>query len=156
MEEMRQLINKRGGEVAPWSPHGGQREAATAGGDEGRTTEFFKSIEESVSEADKSLVRAAASQEALSINVSLLAADLKEVSPLVCLPHQSADFLSQKASLLEKSRVELQSTKRQCGLVKSLLADATAENEIMYEVSQTIFLGSDTERGGISPEMSFF
>jgi hypothetical protein len=45
-------------------------------------------------------------------------------------------LLSQKASLLEKSRVELQSTKRQCELVKSLLADATAENEIMYEVSQ--------------------
>ena len=84
MEEMRQLINKRGGEVAPpWSHHGGQRGAASAGGDGGRTTDFLKSIEESVSEADKSLVRAAASQEALSINISLLAADLKEVSPLV-------------------------------------------------------------------------
>lgn len=86
MEEMRELINKRGGEVAPRSHHGGQREAATAGGDGGRTTEFLKSIEESVSEADKSLVRAAASQEALSINVGLLAADLKEVSPLVMSP----------------------------------------------------------------------
>lgn len=32
-------------------------------------------------------------------------------------------------------RVELQNTKRQCELVKSLLADATAEKEIMYEVS---------------------
>lgn len=116
MEEMRQLINKRSGEVAPWSRHGGQREAATAGGDGCRTTECLKSIEESVSEADRSLVRAAASQEALSINIGLLAADLKE-----------------KSSLLEKSRVELQSTKRQCVLVKSLLADATAENEIMYE-----------------------
>jgi len=41
----------------------------------------------------------------------------------------------QKASLLEKSRVELRSTKRQCELVKSLLADATTENEMMYEVS---------------------
>jgi hypothetical protein len=78
MEEMRQLINKRSGEVASWTPNGGQRDAATAGGDE-----FLKYIEESVSEADKSLVRAAASQEALSINISLLAADLKEVSPLV-------------------------------------------------------------------------
>ena len=85
MEEMRQLINKRGGEVVPRSHHGVQREAATAGGDGDRTIEFLKSIEESVSEADKSLVRAAASQEALSINVSLLAADLKEVSPLVML-----------------------------------------------------------------------
>jgi hypothetical protein len=81
MEEMRQLINKRSGEVAPpWSHHGGPRGAATAGGDGDRTTEFLKSIEESVSEADKSLVRAAANQEALSINISLLAADLKEVS----------------------------------------------------------------------------
>lgn len=32
-------------------------------------------------------------------------------------------------------RAELQNTKRQCELVKSLLADATAEKEIMYEVS---------------------
>lgn len=83
MEEMRQLISKRSGEVAPRSQHGGQREAATASGDGGRTNEFLKSIEESVSEADKSLVRAAANQEALSINISLLAADLKEVSPFV-------------------------------------------------------------------------
>ena len=82
MDEMRQLIGKRGGELTPRS----QREATTADGDGGRSTEFLKSIEESVSEADKSLVRAAASQEALSINVSLLAADLKEVSPLVISP----------------------------------------------------------------------
>jgi hypothetical protein len=52
--------------------------------------------------------------------------------------------------------VELQSTKRQCVLVKSLLADATAENEIMYEVSQTTSFGLDTERGGRHPEMGFF
>jgi phage terminase large subunit-like protein len=109
-----------------------------AGIDAGRTTEFLNSIEDSVSEADKSLVRAASSQEALSINIGLLAADLKEVSlPCNIAPHQSADLLSQKASLLEKSRVELQSTKRQCELVKSLLADSTAENEIMYEVSKS-------------------
>jgi hypothetical protein len=157
MEEMRQLINKRSGEVAPRSHHGGQRGTAAAGGDGGRTIEFLTSIEESVSEADKSLVRAAASQEALSINISLLAADLKEVSPLVINhPHQSANFLSQKASLLEKSRVELQSTKRQCVLVKSLLADATAENEIMYEVSQTNSLGLDAERVGYLPRCIFF
>jgi len=34
--------------------------------------------------------------------------------------------------------MELQGTKRQCELVKSLLADATAENEMMYEVGQTL------------------
>jgi hypothetical protein len=43
------------------------------------------------------------------------------------------DFI-QKSTDLEKTRVELQNTKRQCELVKSLLADATAEKEIMYEV----------------------
>lgn len=84
MEEMRQLISKRSGEAAPpWSQYRGQREAAIAGGDASQTTEFFKSIEDAVSEADKSLVRAASSQEALSINIGLLAADLKEVSLIV-------------------------------------------------------------------------
>ncbi|KAI9507546.1 hypothetical protein F5148DRAFT_1307723 [Russula earlei] len=116
MEEMRQLISKRGGEATPRSQHRGQKEAATAGSDAGRTAELLRSIEDAASEADRSLIRAASSQEALSVNIGLLAADLKE-----------------KASLLEKCRVELRSTKRQCELVKSLLADATAENEIMYE-----------------------
>jgi hypothetical protein len=103
MEEMRQLINKRGGEVVPRSHHGGQKEAATAGGDGGRTTEFLKSIEESVSEADKSLVRAAASQEALSINISLLAADLKEVSPLVMSPFIKAPTFCHRKPVFSKS-----------------------------------------------------
>jgi len=116
MEEMRQLISKRGGEPTPRSQHKGQKEAATAGNDAGRTGELLRSIEDALSEADRSLVRAASSQEALSVDIGLLAADLKE-----------------KASLLEKSRVELRSTKRQCELVKSLLADATTENEMMYE-----------------------
>jgi len=41
----------------------------------------------------------------------------------------------QKAMEFDKARIELQNTRRQCELVKSLLADATAEKEIMYEVS---------------------
>jgi hypothetical protein len=87
MEEMRQLISKRSGEAAPpWSQYRGQREAAIAGSDAGQTTEFLRSIEDAVSEADKSLVRAASSQEALSINIGLLAADLKEVSLIVISP----------------------------------------------------------------------
>jgi hypothetical protein len=40
--------------------------------------------------------------------------------------------------------MELQGTKRQCELVKSLLADATAENEMMYEVGQTLILIGNT------------
>lgn len=41
----------------------------------------------------------------------------------------------QRLEDLEKTRVELQNAKRQCELVKSLLADASAEKDIMYEVS---------------------
>lgn len=39
----------------------------------------------------------------------------------------------QKSIELERARLDLQNSRRQCELVKSLLADATAEKEIMYE-----------------------
>lgn len=41
----------------------------------------------------------------------------------------------QKDAELVRANNELQHAKRQCELVKKLLADATAENEIMYDVS---------------------
>lgn len=50
------------------------------------------------------------------------------------------DHYYQRAIELERARLELQASKRQCELVKSLLADATAEKEIMYEV-RPVFLG---------------
>jgi protein ECT2 len=140
MEEMRQLIGKRGGEMTPLLQHRGQKEAPTSGTDAVRTGDFLGSIEDAVSEADKSLVRAASNQEALAIDIGLLIADLREVSLIaISLIFQHADCRLQKASLLEKSRMELQSTKRQCELVKSLLADATAENEMMYQVGIIFF-----------------
>ncbi|KAI0268336.1 hypothetical protein BC834DRAFT_687638 [Gloeopeniophorella convolvens] len=114
MEEMRQLIGKR--DATPRSQHRMSREITISGADANRNGELLRSIEEAASEADKNLLRAASTQEALAVDLSLLAADLKE-----------------KASLLEKARVELQNTNRQVVLVRSLLADATAENEIMYE-----------------------
>ncbi len=142
MEEMRQLISKRGGEAVQRPLSRGPKEVVGAGTDAGRAGECLRSIDDAVSEADKSLLRAASNQEALAVDLGLVAADLKEVSsgrPLVILAHNKALTLpSQKVNLLEKSRVELQSTKRQCELVKSLLADATAENEIMYEVSTSL------------------
>jgi hypothetical protein len=79
MEEMRQLISKRSGETTPRSQHRSQKEAATASTDAGRTEELLGSIEDALSEADKSLVRAASNQEALSVDIGLLATDLKEV-----------------------------------------------------------------------------
>jgi len=50
----------------------------------------------------------------------------------------------QKSTELEKARTELQNAKRQCELVKSLLADTTAEKEIMYEVTKISFIQCDT------------
>jgi len=69
-----------------------------------------------VSETDQHLTRAATNHETMRDDLKLLTSDFKE-----------------KLSDLEKTRVELQNSKRQCELVKSLLADATAEKEIMYE-----------------------
>jgi hypothetical protein len=80
MEEMRQLISKRSVEATPRLQHKGPKEAATAGTDAVRTGDLLQSIEDIVSEADRSLVRAASNQEALSIDIGLLVADLKEVS----------------------------------------------------------------------------
>jgi hypothetical protein len=79
MEEMRQLISKRSGDVTPRSQFRVPKEAASTGGDAIRTGDVLRSIEEAVSEADKSLVRAASSQEALAVDVGLLATDLNEV-----------------------------------------------------------------------------
>jgi hypothetical protein len=80
MEEMRQLISKRSGELTPRSHFRASKEATSTGSDPIRAGDFWQSVEEAVSEADKSLVRAASSQEALAIDVALLATDLKEVS----------------------------------------------------------------------------
>ncbi|KAI0050211.1 hypothetical protein FA95DRAFT_662337 [Auriscalpium vulgare] len=116
LEEMRQLIGKRNGEVTPRSRTRSAVDTPPLGHDKPRPDEAVQLVEESASEADKALLRAASTQDALGVDLALLAADLKE-----------------KATLLEKARLELQSTRRQCELVKNLLADATAENEIMYE-----------------------
>jgi hypothetical protein len=80
MEEMRQLLSKRSGESTPRLQHKGQKEAATTGTDAIRPGDFLKCIEDAVSEADKSLVRAASNQEALFVDIGLLVADLNEVS----------------------------------------------------------------------------
>jgi hypothetical protein len=49
-------------------------------------------------------------------------------------------MIFQKADELEKARVDLQNSKRQCEVIKSLLNDATTEKEIMYEVRAALVL----------------
>ncbi|KAI0065897.1 hypothetical protein BV25DRAFT_1821601 [Artomyces pyxidatus] len=108
LDEMRQLIGKRAGEG---TPRARARSFAEPSADDA-----LRLIEEAATDADRALLRAAAAQDALGADLARLAADLSE-----------------KGALLDRARAELQSTRRQCELVKSLLADATAENEIMYE-----------------------
>ena len=83
MEEMRQLIGKRGGESEKRPQSRGSKEVVGASTDTGGAGECLRSIEDAASQADKSLLRAASNQEALTVDLGLVAADLKEVRPLV-------------------------------------------------------------------------
>lgn len=80
---------------------------------------FIRSVDVLVTEADKDLIKAIKNQDALQAELFRLAEEFK-----------------QRAVEFERTKLELQNSKRQCELVKSLLADATAEKDIMYEVSK--------------------
>jgi len=118
MDEMRQLIGKRYGPTTPRTPQRNTVETPkrTSNAEYSPFDDFAHSIEDYVFDADGNLAKALAAQDELQADVKAISASLKE-----------------KAIEIERSRVELQNTKRQCELVKSLLADATAEKEIMYE-----------------------
>ncbi|KAJ7765035.1 hypothetical protein DFH07DRAFT_811208 [Mycena maculata] len=117
MEEMRQLIGQRQGEGTPRSrPLSTTVDTPVRASGSGRTGDIHRSLTTLVSEADASLLRASSNHEALENGIQQLTDDLKD---------RSMEF--------EKTRLELQNARRQCELVKSLLADATAEKEIMYE-----------------------
>ncbi|KIY49377.1 hypothetical protein FISHEDRAFT_41844 [Fistulina hepatica ATCC 64428] len=111
MEEMRQLIGQREG-VTPRGHRLTSSHSASSIDSEGHK----RAIERLVSDVERDLERASSSQDALSHDVQQLVTELER----------------QRATL-EKTRNELQNSKRQCELVKSLLEDATAEKEIMYE-----------------------
>ncbi|KAJ6515729.1 hypothetical protein C8R45DRAFT_957434 [Mycena sanguinolenta] len=119
MEEMRQLIAQRDGTGTPRSrPLSMAVDTPVRGASAGsnRMDDVQRSLTALVTEADAGLVRASSNHEALESAVRQLADDLQE-----------------RSAELEKTRLELQNARRQCELVKSLLADATAEKEIMYE-----------------------
>ncbi|KAG1840091.1 hypothetical protein DFJ58DRAFT_811218 [Suillus subalutaceus] len=117
LDEMRQLISKRQQEGTPRNrPRSFVTELSTPGPPAILGTSNISLLSEPVADADKLLASALSSHETLHQSLTQVVSDFKE-----------------KLSDLEKARVELQNTKRQCELVKSLLADATAEKEIMYE-----------------------
>ncbi|KAF7352650.1 DH domain-containing protein [Mycena venus] len=118
MEEMRQLISQREGAGTPRTrPLSMAADTPVRGASgSGRMDDIQRSLVTLVAEADAGLVRASSNQEALDSGI-----------------HQLAEDLQERSAELEKTRLELQNARRQCELVKSLLADATAEKEIMYE-----------------------
>ncbi|OAX44507.1 hypothetical protein K503DRAFT_861342 [Rhizopogon vinicolor AM-OR11-026] len=117
LEEMRQLIHKRQQEGTPRSrPRSFAPELSTPGPPATPSASKVSRLDESVADVDKLLASALSSHEILHKSLMQVVSDFKE-----------------KLSELDQSRVELQNTKRQCELMKSLLADATTEKEIMYE-----------------------
>ncbi|KIJ70110.1 hypothetical protein HYDPIDRAFT_104781 [Hydnomerulius pinastri MD-312] len=117
LEEMRQLIGKRQMEGTPRSrPRSLAAESPMPGASEPVNSAILARLEESLADADQHIVRTVSHHETLQSDLEQFMHDIKE-----------------KAVEYDKTRVELQNTKRQCELVKSLLADATAEKEIMYE-----------------------
>ncbi|KAG2013296.1 signal transducer [Coprinopsis cinerea AmutBmut pab1-1] len=123
MEEMQKLLSHRQGDGTPRTSRlrtGIFEQASTSAPPSNNQTEqmtqFAKTMSSLTSDADQGLTRALSNQESLERDLNNLANQFKE-----------------KLLELERARLELQNAKRQTELVKSLLADATAEKEIMYE-----------------------
>ncbi|KAF9534699.1 hypothetical protein CPB83DRAFT_780431 [Crepidotus variabilis] len=118
MEEMRNLLKHRQqGEATPYRKRTGSIfDTPTKKPPANDTSTFARTVEVLVDEADKDLVKALNNQVTLENDMLRLAAEFKE-----------------KAMELERTRIELQNSKRQCELVKSLMAEATTEKEIMYD-----------------------
>ncbi|KAF8639693.1 hypothetical protein AX17_000955 [Amanita inopinata Kibby_2008] len=120
MEEMRQLIGRRQGDNTPRhrprSVFELNRTPTTPTFDKSHVDKFIQSIDDLIGEADKDLNRALLHQDNLQRPLRKLVSNFRE-----------------KAVELEKAKLDLQNSRRQCELMKSLLADATTEKEIMYE-----------------------
>jgi chromosome segregation ATPase len=135
MEEMRNLIGRRSEDLTVststptrWRPTTETFQArnslfasggtSTPGSNGTGITDqgLLRTVDELAADADGHLSKTTASVERIESDLESLVGDL------------TARF-----SEFEKAKVELQNVKRQCELVKSLLADATAEKDIMYE-----------------------
>ncbi|CAE7058756.1 unnamed protein product [Rhizoctonia solani] len=91
---------------------------SSAGADATLPEGWSKNIEGVISEAERYLIHAEAKHERL----------IEQIQEL-----QSAPAAETSSTEVERLKGEVQRAKGQCELVKKLLADATAEKEIMYE-----------------------
>ncbi|TFK22329.1 hypothetical protein FA15DRAFT_522036 [Coprinopsis marcescibilis] len=122
MEEMQKLLSHRQIDGTPRgrprAGTGGPFDQPMSGSTVSNTQpgHVTRSMQTLANEADRSLTQALSQQSELENTLGALATQFKE-----------------KLVELERTRLELQNARRQTELVKSLLADATAEKEIMYE-----------------------
>lgn len=118
LNEMRTLIGQRTGDNTPVNRARNPVfdtpfRSVTPGADNNLN---FNTLDSLISDAEGSLSRGISNYENLK-------ASLDKVPSI----------LAEKTRELEKSKVEVQNTRRQCEVMKSLLDDATAEREILYE-----------------------
>jgi hypothetical protein len=136
MEEMRQLIERgRGGPIS-------RTESPVR--DVNRSESWnLDGLKELVDEAERDIKQTLANHETLQSELKNLTNEYKGVIASFLsdkVYYWSPSRFTQQNTELDKAQNELQHAKRQCELVKKLLADATAENEIMYDVSDTLVL----------------
>lgn len=137
---MRNLIGRRQGEITPRTrPRSGTLDNPIRNSAIADTNSFIRTVDSLLDDVESDLASAQTNTESLQEELTRLAAQFREVrgSSSDVDIHFSNNL--QRAADMERARLELQNSKRQCELVKSLLADATAEKEIMYEVRR-IFL----------------
>lgn len=93
---------------------------------------WSKGIENIIAEAEQHLIDAEAKQDRLIEQMYKLQSGPSTAS----IYRDDLDVLLtlMQSTEMERLKGELQRTKGQCELVKKLLADATAEKDIMYEV----------------------
>jgi hypothetical protein len=135
MEEMQQLIECRwGGPSWIKSPIQNVNWSESSN---------LNGLKELVDEADRDIRQALANYETVQSKLKNLANEYKEV--IVSFFPDKVYYWSPSCSIqqnmeLDKAQNELWHVNQQCELVKKLLADATAENEIMYDVSGVLVL----------------
>ncbi|KAJ3859197.1 hypothetical protein EV359DRAFT_51220 [Lentinula novae-zelandiae] len=125
LEEMRSLIGQRTGESTPRShrPPGDAPSTPLRQHSSVDSPSIFNTynhatgaLDRLVNEADSSLSKAVGNHDAMQTALVKLSSAFKE-----------------RTNDLERSKVELQNSRRQCEVVKSLLEESTKEKEIMYE-----------------------
>ncbi|KAH8094910.1 hypothetical protein BXZ70DRAFT_1066217 [Cristinia sonorae] len=126
MEEMQRLIGKRLGDntsrarplsmVASASLSHISDSTRSSGSSNADHDVVMNSIDDLATQAESDIIKSVKGHSQLLSGVKTLTTQLKE-----------------KSSELERTRLELQGARRQCEVVKSFLADCTAEKEIMYE-----------------------